>query len=541
VGIIGVMVPSAFADFEIVIPENSSMDNGNEHFIPNSITVVQGDFVTWVNNDSMTAENSGKHYVSFQHTSGANITQLIEPGESYTIQFPDIGTINIMCHVHPWMLGEVIIIEKRDNYEIKNNSIGGECTEIGIWNQDTKTCTLTSDVPNSIVFKSNNIILDGNDHLIHSCDAYTPEPTFAQCIKIDAKSGIIIKNVNVEGRISVLDSFGVTLNNIDASGVDFSTSTTSTISNGNYYGISLYRSDDNIVENNSISASLLAQGDLSVVPYAVRHGIQIDNGAGNTIKNNIISGLYIGIDISSLDNNSNVIENNEISGSDVAIRLSTSENQIIKNNRVYENTRALDSITYEKRGGSNTIEKNMISDNAQGLWISSTGNTIIQNTFEDNIEYALQFGSQGSWTIFGGNTVINNNFIDNDRHVNGGDSNIFFTNEGGNFWSDYSLDCDDNNSDKICDEPYPFSGGTIGVNDQKVWTEKNAWENYPITSSVEVQPEPTPELETITPKIQKVPDWVRNIFVWYGEERISEDELIRGIQFLVKEGIIKIS
>jgi len=39
---------------------------------------------------------------------------------------------------------------------------------------------------------------------------------------------------------------------------------------------------------------------------------------------------------------------------------------------------------------------------------------------------------------------------------------------------------------------------------------------------------------------QKIPDWVRNIFIWYGEEKISEDELIGAIQFLIKEGIIKI-
>ena len=39
---------------------------------------------------------------------------------------------------------------------------------------------------------------------------------------------------------------------------------------------------------------------------------------------------------------------------------------------------------------------------------------------------------------------------------------------------------------------------------------------------------------------QKIPDWVRNIFIWYGEKKISEDDLIGAIQFLVKEGIIKI-
>jgi len=46
-------------------------------------------------------------------------------------------------------------------------------------------------------------------------------------------------------------------------------------------------------------------------------------------------------------------------------------------------------------------------------------------------------------------------------------------------------------------------------------------------------PEPTPEQ---TPKI---PDWVRNIFIWYAEDRISEDELLEAIQFLIDQGILQ--
>ena len=38
----------------------------------------------------------------------------------------------------------------------------------------------------------------------------------------------------------------------------------------------------------------------------------------------------------------------------------------------------------------------------------------------------------------------------------------------------------------------------------------------------------------------KIPDWVKNTFKWYVEGAISEDELISAIQFLIKEGIIKV-
>lgn len=39
---------------------------------------------------------------------------------------------------------------------------------------------------------------------------------------------------------------------------------------------------------------------------------------------------------------------------------------------------------------------------------------------------------------------------------------------------------------------------------------------------------------------QIIPEWVRNIFLWYGQGQIGEDELISALQFLVKEGIIKV-
>ena len=60
-----------------------------------------------------------------------------------------------------------------------------------------------------------------------------------------------------------------------------------------------------------------------------------------------------------------------------------------------------------------------------------------------------------------------------------------------------------------------------------------------------LKPDTTPELEseqveTPQTKIQKVPDWVRNIFIWYSEEQISEDELLNAIKFLVNQGIINL-
>jgi len=55
-------------------------------------------------------------------------------------------------------------------------------------------------------------------------------------------------------------------------------------------------------------------------------------------------------------------------------------------------------------------------------------------------------------------------------------------------------------------------------------------------SSVVTQPIPEPEPD----QKQRIPDWVRNIFIWYGDGIISEDELINALRFLIQEGTIEV-
>lgn len=39
---------------------------------------------------------------------------------------------------------------------------------------------------------------------------------------------------------------------------------------------------------------------------------------------------------------------------------------------------------------------------------------------------------------------------------------------------------------------------------------------------------------------QKIPQWVKNIFVWYSQDKVSEEELLNAIKFLVQQDIIKL-
>ena len=72
------------------------------------------------------------------------------------------------------------------------------------------------------------------------------------------------------------------------------------------------------------------------------------------------------------------------------------------------------------------------------------------------------------------------------------------------------------------------------------------WKGYHIgTVTFEVVEESatiTEGSEAITQEsIQKVPNWVRNIFIWYASEQISEDELLNAIKFLVNQEIINLN
>ncbi len=44
-----------------------------------------------------------------------------------------------------------------------------------------------------------------------------------------------------------------------------------------------------------------------------------------------------------------------------------------------------------------------------------------------------------------------------------------------------------------------------------------------------------------TVESDKIPSWVHDIFVWYADETISEDELLGAIEYLISEGSITIN
>ena len=71
-------------------------------------------------------------------------------------------------------------------YTIVNDTTGGDCTQIGIWDAATKTCTMTTDIyePNfswvpgfqwpEWISLDSGVTLDGNGHLVQNGNLYHP-------------------------------------------------------------------------------------------------------------------------------------------------------------------------------------------------------------------------------------------------------------------------------------------------------------------------------------------------------------------------------
>jgi len=45
---------------------------------------------------------------------------------------------------------------------------------------------------------------------------------------------------------------------------------------------------------------------------------------------------------------------------------------------------------------------------------------------------------------------------------------------------------------------------------------------------------------TILTETPEIPSWIKNIFIWYGDDKVSEKELLSAIKFLVNDGIINL-
>lgn len=122
----------------------------------------------------------------------------------------------------------MVFIQPRPSTKfIRDDATGGDCALIGIWDVSTKTCTLTTDLSETIQIDSNGIILDGNNHISTGYGTGTG-------VYMRGRTGVTLKNLTI---------------NKFSTGIGLFLSSNNTLSDNNitnsYCGISLNTSRSN--------------------------------------------------------------------------------------------------------------------------------------------------------------------------------------------------------------------------------------------------------------------------------------------------------
>ena len=335
----------------------------------------------------------------------------------------------------------VFILTQPSTKYIYDNSTGGHCTYIGVWNWSTKTCTLNQDVTETIRIMDDGITLDGAGHKV-----------------IGSKTGVGIAAFSVNG---------LTVQNLVITGFSYgiwARTNNSTIdgneTSGHWFGMNLDKANNNLLENNTASGNTW-------------NGIVFQD----TCNDNILTGNVAnsnpgyGFVLSGNFNSNNVSGNTANSNGNVGFSLYNSTSNIISGNTA--NSNRLFGFMLYNNTNSNTVSGNTASSSLYGILINnSSWNTITKNLLSNNSNMGLYLYNASN------NQVYNNNFISNptQARVYSGTGNLFHLEEptGGNYWDDFDTPaegCNDDNADEFCDTPYVFYGGQ----DDLPWTSQDAW------------------------------------------------------------------
>jgi nitrous oxidase accessory protein NosD/pimeloyl-ACP methyl ester carboxylesterase len=181
---------------------------------------------------------------------------------------------------------------------------------------------------------------------------------------------------------------------------------------------------------------------------------------------------------------STTITNSSIDATRVGVRAGASD--AISLNQV-----SITNSEYGARiqGGSHTIAETSFRANDTGLRLQSVQNSdITENTFASNTTAIEAIGTRS-------NEIFRNNFLGSGKlkylYMQDPDQQTTYARSlpiGGNYWSIYDQlteGCADENSDGICDEPFPVQAFVMEQNEKRViatdtapWLRKNGWQRY---------------------------------------------------------------
>ncbi len=321
--------------------------------------------------------------------------------------------------------------------QISLSDLGWSEPNVGFWDANERTGTLTTDVSERIVIVSGNITLDGAGHTI------TGPGTDGGIdgIYANQKTNITIRNVNIRGF-----NRGIFLRQ---------TSDSTLMANTILYsfdgiGIYLYASPRNALTENTISSH--------------NYGIYLDTSAGSTLTGNTVSGGSNGIHLHYSDRST--LMGNISSGGIRGIFLDYSGDSTLAENTVSSGKYGIhlhySPIPTGQPSAGNTLTGNIISGVNHGTYIDySWHNTLTGNTISDSVTGIYVHYSES-------NQIYNNNFINNEdqAYIGSFSQNNVFTLQaptGGNYWNDWTTP--DADSDGFVDNPYPIPGRNPGGED----------------------------------------------------------------------------
>ncbi|MDE1765096.1 MAG: hypothetical protein KGI27_02355 [Thaumarchaeota archaeon] len=95
----------AYADNQVVIPLGASHQNTGVFYSPSVIDIKSGDTITWKNDDtSAHTVSTGRPDLGVD---GRVDSGIMNPGETFSYTFDDVGVYGYYCLIHPWMTGTV--------------------------------------------------------------------------------------------------------------------------------------------------------------------------------------------------------------------------------------------------------------------------------------------------------------------------------------------------------------------------------------------------------------------------------------------------
>jgi|GEM_PF-5237657 len=221
---------------------------------------------------------------------------------------------------------------------IKDDATGGDCASVGVWDAETKTCTLTSDLTEGITVTSSGVTIDGAGYTLNG-------PGNGDGVYLSARVGVTVKNLNIMNFGYCLRMTGNSRNNL-VEGNTFSNSP---------YGVLLYDSPNNVVRDNTFHNNLNC--------LVTQHGSK------------------------------NILENNLIENCSVGIYSGYGTSHLINHNTVRYNNYGVQLGSYQYSSDtSHTIVNNTITGNQFGIYIKyATKNMFYHNNLIDNTRQAYVF------------------------------------------------------------------------------------------------------------------------------------------------------